>query len=102
MGLLAVVVLSLALFAYVFWPQRFVIRSARKTRLEYLRERREVIYDNLRDLNFEYKSGKHPEADFLRQRDSLEDEAATILAETDVLETLHDGRAATEATPVRR
>ncbi len=35
-----------------------------KTRLVYLRERKEVIYENLRDLNFEYKAGKFPEQDF--------------------------------------
>ena len=88
MGLLAAVVLTALLLAYVFWPQRTLAREAQKTRLDYLIERRDVIYENLRDLNFEHQAGKHPEADFVRQRESLENEAATVLAETDALESL--------------
>jgi len=44
-----------------------------------------VIYDNLRDLNFEYRAGKYPEEDFTAQRSSLEAEAATVLAEMETL-----------------
>lgn len=78
-------VLVLALGAFVFWPQRAIISSPEKTRLDYLRERKDVIYENLRDLNFEYKAGKYPEADYTTQRDALESEAATVLAEIDSL-----------------
>ena len=56
-----------------------------KTRLDYLRERKDVIYENLRDLNFEYKAGKYPEADYTTQRDALENEAANVLAEMESL-----------------
>ena len=31
--------------------------GAEKTRLAYLRERKEMVYENLRDLNFEYQAG---------------------------------------------
>lgn len=79
--------LLLACGAYIFWPQnRSLLTPAHeKTRLDYLRERKEVIYDNLRDLNFEYRAGKFPEEDFNRQRDALEAEAAEVLSEMDVL-----------------
>ena len=50
--------------------------QADKTRVDYLRERKDAIYDNLRDLNFEYLAGKYPEQDYAEQRTSLEDEAA--------------------------
>lgn len=72
---------------YIFWPQnRLALTPAReKNRLDYLRERKEVIYDNLRDLNFEYRAGKFPEDDYARQRDALEREAAQVLAEMDTL-----------------
>ena len=43
------------------WPE--------KTRLTYLRERKEAIYENLRDLNFEYKAGKFPDADYQDNED---------------------------------
>ncbi len=56
-----------------------------KTRVDYLQERKEVIYDNLRDLNFEYRAGKFPEEDFARQRDALEAEAAQVLGEIESL-----------------
>lgn len=72
-------------FAYVFWPRRALVQTAEKTRVDYLRERKEAIYDNLRDLNFEYRAGKYPEEDFVRQRDQLEGEAASVLAEIDAL-----------------
>ncbi len=80
--------LLLAAGAYIFWPQRLVLTPIHeKTRLDYLRERKDVIYDNLRDLNFEYRAGKFPEDDFHRQRDALEHEAAQVLAEMYTLGT---------------
>lgn len=77
--------LTLGCFAYIFWPQRKIARPVEKTRLDYLQERKEVIYDNLRDLNFEFRAGKYPEDDFFRQRDQLEGEAASVLAEMETL-----------------
>ncbi len=84
-SILAILVLLVGAIAYIFWPQRNTIAEVEKTRLDYLRERREVIYDNLRDLQFEFRAGKYPEADFLTQRNSLENEAAAVLAEMDTL-----------------
>ena len=72
-------------FAYIFWPQPVTAPPIEKTRLDYLRERKEAIYENLRDLNFEYKAGKYPDADYAAQRDSLESEAGTVVAEMDSL-----------------
>jgi hypothetical protein len=77
------VVLLLGCCAYIFWPQQPVAAPQEKTRLDYLRERKDVIYENLRDLNFEYRAGKYPEDDYSRQRASLEAEAAGVLAEMD-------------------
>ena len=56
------------------------------TRLSYLDERKEATYENLRDLNFEYKAGKYPEEDFDAQRAQLENEAAVLLAEIEHLQ----------------
>lgn len=77
------ILLAIFCCAYVFWPQPRLIAEVEKTRLDYLRERKEVVYDNLRDLNFEYRAGKYPEEDYLAQRSSLEAEAASVLAEMD-------------------
>jgi hypothetical protein len=54
-----------------------------KTRLDYLQERKEQLYENLRDLNFEYRAGKYPEEDFVAQRELLEHETAQLMAEID-------------------
>lgn len=88
MGLAAGVLLLVVLFAYVFWPERNPFVQQAKTRLEFLQERREVVFDNLRDLNFEYKSGKYPPDDYAAQRSMLEDEAATIVSEIDALQSV--------------
>ena len=84
-GILPILVLTLGIFAYMFWPEKNPFVQRDKTRADYLRERKDVIYDNLRDLNFEYLAGKHPEPDYAEQRAALEDEAAQVVAELEGL-----------------
>ena len=88
MILAAGLLMTAALLYYVFYMGGAVEHATGKTRLMYLRERKEVIYENLRDLNFEYKAGKFPESDYLEMRAGLEDEAAAVLAEIQALEAL--------------
>jgi hypothetical protein len=78
--------LLVGILLYVFYPERHVEEQHQKTRLEYLRERKDVLYDNLRDLNFEYRAGKYVQEDYAMQQADLENEAAEVLAEIDVLE----------------
>ena len=75
-----------ALFVYVFYQPGAVEIGEAKTRYSYLQERKEATYENLRDLNFEYKAGKLSEVDYAMQRASLEDEAAAILSEMEAIE----------------
>ncbi|HXC97207.1 MAG TPA: hypothetical protein VNU92_16015 [Edaphobacter sp.] len=86
MGLIAGALLALTVFAYMFWPEKNPFVQADKTRVDYLRERKEAIYENLRDLNFEFQAGKYPEQDYAEQRTGLEDEAARVIAEMEMLE----------------
>jgi len=79
-------VFMLASFYYVFFFPGEVYAGEEKTRLGYLRERKESVYENLRDLNFEYKAGKVPDVDYQSMRNSLEEEAAAIMAEIERLE----------------
>lgn len=85
MSLIAILVLFLGCFAFMFWPERNPFVQADKTRVDYLRERKEAIYENLRDLNFEYQAGKYPEAEYAEQRQALEDEATAVIAEMEAL-----------------
>jgi len=86
---LACTLLLLGVVVYVFWLHDDAEPGEVKTRLAYLKERKEVVYENLRDLNFEFKAGKLPDRDYASLRDSMEQEAATILAEMEKLE--HEG-----------
>ena len=85
-GALAGILLMIALLVYTFWPENVFASQREKTRLDYLQERKEQLYENLRDLNFEHKAGKYPEEDFQAQRTQLENEAALLLAEIDHLQ----------------
>jgi|SRR6516225_10943237 hypothetical protein len=71
---------------YVFMPSHDLEVGEHKTRLAYLYERKEVVYENLRDLNFEFKSGKFTETDYEGMRRGMEAEAARLLAEIEQLE----------------
>ena len=86
MGLLMGAILLIVLFLYTFWPDNAFAGQSDKTRLEYLLERKEQLYENLRDLNFEYRAGKYPEEDYQAQRVSLESETAVLLAEIEHLQ----------------
>ena len=85
-GLVAGVFLLLALLVYTFWPENAFASQKEKTRLDFLLERKEQLYENLRDLNFEYKAGKYPDEDFQIQRAQLEGETEQLLAEIDHLQ----------------
>ena len=53
---------------------------------QHLDERKAAIYENLRDLNFEFRAGKYPQEDFEVQRAQLESETEQLLAEIDRLQ----------------
>ena len=56
-----------------------------RSRLDQLLERRDTIYENLRDLKFEHRAGKFSEQDFEQMKAALEIEAARVLADMDQL-----------------
>lgn len=51
----------------------------------HLDERKAAIYENLRDLQFEYRVGKLSEADYQNTKRDLQKELAAVLAEVDRL-----------------
>ena len=81
------VVATVAALIYVFYLPEKIFLGPEKTRASFLRERKDAVYENLRDLNFEYKAGKVPDADYHSLKSSLQDEAATLLAEIARLES---------------
>jgi hypothetical protein len=85
-GFVAGALLLIALLVYTFWPEEVSASQLEKTRLDYLLERKEQLYENLRDLNFEFKAGKYPEEEFQAQRAQLEHETARLMAEIEILQ----------------
>jgi len=85
-GFLVGVLLLIALLVYTFWPENVFASQREKTRLDYLLERKEQLYENLRDLNFEFRAGKYPEEEFEAQRAQLENETARLLMEIEHLQ----------------
>jgi len=86
LALVCCVLVTAAALFYVFYLPGKLYLGPEKTRASYLRERKDAVYENLRDLNFEYKAGKVPDADYQSLKSSLQDEAAALLAEIARLE----------------
>lgn len=93
--LVACALLTIATIIFVFGVRRDASDAApHRTKLDQLLDRRDAIYENLRDLRFEYRAGKFSETDYDEIKQSLEIEAARVLAEMDTL----TGGAPTPAT----
>lgn len=74
--------LAVVVFLFVFYIHPDASDLApHRTKLDQLMERRDFIYDNLRDLKFEYRAGKYSEGDYETMKNTLENEAAVILTE---------------------
>src|ERR1700756_4527245 len=82
----ACLALAIATLLFIFYIQPDVSDLApHRSKLDQLMERRDTICDNLRDLRFEFRSGKYSEGDYDAMKTSLENEAAVVLAEIDQL-----------------
>jgi len=74
--------LAAVVFLFVFYIQPDASDLApHRTKLDQLLERRDTIYDNLRDLKFEHRAGKYAEGDYELMKTSLENEAALVLSD---------------------
>lgn len=85
-ALMSCMLITVASLFYIFAGGGELSGDVEKSRAAYLGERKNVVYGNLRDLNFEYRAGKIPDADYLSMKGSLQDGAATLLAEIGKLE----------------
>ncbi len=80
--LLACLALAAATVLFLFYIEPDPADSApHRSRLDQLLERRDAIYENLRDLKFEHRAGKFSERDYEETKQALENEAAMVLAE---------------------
>ena len=76
--------LAIAVLIFVFFIQPDASDLApHRGELDKLLEKRDTIYENLRDLRFEYRAGKYSEGDYESMKNSLELEAAQVLIDID-------------------
>ena len=69
----------------------------------HLDERKAAIYDNLRDLQFEYRLGKLSDQDYQNTKKDLQKELAAVMAEIDqVKERLAAGKPPAPVPPVAK
>lgn len=79
----ALIVLTVA-FTFLIRPAD-IPAPAPESPVKHLEERRAAIYENLRDLQFEYRVGKLSDADYQQTKLGLQQELAGVLAEMDRL-----------------
>ena len=80
----ACLALAMATVLFIFYIQPDASDLApHRTKLDQLMEQRDTIYDNLRDLRFEFRSGKYSEGDYEAMKTGLENDAALVLAQID-------------------
>jgi hypothetical protein len=101
-GIIAAVAFALVVYPLVS-PRRHLyylddmLALGEQKKLNYLYARRNVVYENLRDLDNEFQMGKLSEADHSRLRDGLMVEAAEIVQAIDAAHVRREVEDAIEA-----
>lgn len=75
---------------------RVFIDNLGETELESLLQKKDAIYENMKDLEFEWKMGKLSEEDYQQLRDEYKAEAAQVLNRIDFIEHGEDYNALVE------
>lgn len=78
---LAVILVVAALGFVLFVRQRDIPEPVPVSPVQHLEDRKQAIYDNLRDLQFEYRLGKLSDEDYQATKQALQKELALVLAE---------------------
>ena len=96
----AVVLVFAALFYTLFVRDKDVPEPIPVSPIQHLDDRKHAIYDNLRDLQFEYRVGKLTDDDYRQTKQALQKELAVVLSETEqTLKRLGLGAVQKQAKP---
>ena len=79
----ALVLVLAALFYTLFVRDKDVPEPIPVSPIQHLEDRKHAIYDNLRDLQFEYRLGKLTDDDYQQTKQALQKELAVVLGETE-------------------
>jgi hypothetical protein len=101
MPLVAVVVLVVALttFFTLFVRPADIPPPEPVSPARHLEDRKAVIYENLRDLQFEYRVGKLSDADYQQTKLTLQKELAGVMAEIDRIAQVTPSKTAPAKSP---
>ncbi|MEE9233884.1 MAG: zinc ribbon domain-containing protein [Candidatus Acidoferrales bacterium] len=85
--------LALATLLYVFWltPEPVRVKTPAEREHEYLEEKRQVLYENLRDLHLEYRMGKLSDQDYQRIKTTYQADMVALLHQMEQPETSATG-----------
>ena len=74
-----------ALFFVLFVRDKDIPEPIPVSPVEHLEDRKRAIYDNLRDLQFEYRLGKLSDEDYQQTKQALQRELAVVLSEMETI-----------------
>jgi hypothetical protein len=98
--IIALTCLAIAVMAFVLLVRPQDLPPAElPSPFAHLDERKGAIYENLRDLQFEYRVGKLSDADYQSTKTDLQKELAAVLAEVDRVRAQLTGAPAPVAAP---
>jgi len=96
----AVILVLAAIFYTLFVRAQDIPDPIPVSPIQHLEDRKHAIYDNLRDLQFEYRLGKLTDSDYQQTKLALQKELAVVLSETEqTLKSLGLGAVRTQAKP---
>lgn len=87
-GILATVALIFVAYPLVN-PRKYqyylddLLGSSEEKKISYLQQKKSVVYDNIKDLEFEHEMGKLADTDYDRLRNGLMEEAENVVQEID-------------------
>jgi hypothetical protein len=103
MTLVAAVLLTVGAIVFtLFVRERDLPKPDATTGYEHLEERKARIYENLRDLQFEYRVGKLSDEDYQRTKTSLQAELAGVMGEIDQAKAAQESPAGPASRPVAK
>jgi hypothetical protein len=96
-----ILVVAATTFFALFVRAKDIPRPDPVSPTQHLEERKAAIYENLRDLQFEYRVGKLSDADYQSTKVALQKELAVVLAEIDKINQTAPVKAKRVAAPVK-
>ena len=99
MTIVVAIVLALGALAFtLFIRPQDIPEPVPVSPTQHLEDRKQAIYENLRDLQFEYRLGKLSDEDYLQIKQGLQKELAVVLTEMEAI-TRTEGKAPQSALP---